>query len=194
MKQIRELKKELFEALADAGVEHDRRHQSWAKAVTAVGTQTNGYAFEGKFVKDGTVEVDIQPTVFLVMTTTGSRKYQTREYSVVLMDAEGGLTVTDVRTTSETSGWALRIREQVRALVEAKLAGETNDGDEREAIDAFLGAMDECRDHLVIVEQVIEDHLAQLPESVNWASVGDAHRLRDQLAEIVEWARARGGP
>jgi hypothetical protein len=121
--QIRELNKELLKA---AGEEHDTRFRSWAKEIISVdASKSNGYAFEGDFINEGTVEVEIKPRLYLVMTTAGSRKYQTRTYTVVAMDADGNLAATDIQTTDKTRGWALRIRDQVAALLAEMEANES---------------------------------------------------------------------
>jgi len=126
VKQVRDLSAELFDMVSEDAWP-DTRFRSWAKFVTAVDTsKVNGYAFKGEFVEDGTVEVEIKPQVFLIMTTNGSRKYQTQHYSVVTMDAVGTLALTNIYTTDEERGWALRIRDKVAALVAlvAEISGQ----------------------------------------------------------------------
>ena len=125
MKQIRELKRELFAA---AGVpKPDHRFRHWAKRVTKVDTHlSNGYAFEGDFIPDGTVEVPVEPAVYLVATVAGSRQYHTTTYHVLTMDAEGVLRATQIMTTDAKPGWALRIRDQVAALL-AEVSGQQAD-------------------------------------------------------------------
>jgi len=128
MKQIRELQKDLFEVVEAAGDKRDYRFQSWAKTIERVDqSATNGYAFVGDFVRSGTVEVEIAPRAYLVMTTAGSRQYQTATYRVVVMDAAGALAATDIVTTSATPGWALRIRDRVAELLQALQQQEAPD-------------------------------------------------------------------
>jgi hypothetical protein len=110
-KQIRELRKEL---LAASGLDLDHRFRSWAKFIDKVDeSKSNGYAFVGDFVGEGTVEVEVKPRLFLVMAESGSTKYHYAYYVVVKMNADGTLEPTDIATDGRTAGWALRIREQV---------------------------------------------------------------------------------
>lgn len=120
MKQVRKLHSELMKIVADAEGPKDTRFQSWAKVVESVDqNKTNGYAFRGEFINEGDVEIEIKPTVFLTMTTRGSRKYQTRTYNVIVMNADGTLElVTDIQTTDEERGWALRLRDPIASLLE----------------------------------------------------------------------------
>lgn len=120
-KQVREFKAELIEmACEKVGHRQDSRFNPWAKEVESVNTNcSNGYCFEGKFVNDGTVEVEARPAVYLVKTSSGSRKYQTEYYNVITMDTKGNLIATDIETDGSKRGWALRIRAQVIELLES---------------------------------------------------------------------------
>lgn len=104
--------------VAAAEVEMDSRFSSnWVKEVTGVDAkQDNGYCFVGKFINDGTVEIEKSKRVFLVAGTSGSRKHNTTEYRVVTMDADGILHKSDIHTDNDTAGWSLRIRDQIAAL------------------------------------------------------------------------------
>lgn len=118
--QIRNLYDELLQAVKehDPRRAQDFRFGSWVKAVTSVDRQgSDGYAFKGEFIPRGTIEVKAKPAVYLVMTTNGSRKYTVNHYSVVQMSADGQLTVTDIYTTNQERGWALRIRDRVWRLL-----------------------------------------------------------------------------
>lgn len=101
--------------LTVADVDRDDRFTAWAKDVTNVTAADNGYAFEGAWVSKGTVEIDRRPRLFLLATTTGSRRYQTTTYSVVILNTEGRLEATDIQTDSTEAGWALRIRKPIQA-------------------------------------------------------------------------------
>lgn len=101
--------------LTIADVERDDRFTAWAKDVTHITSADNGYAFEGAWVSKGTVEIDRRPRLFLLATTTGSRRYQTTTYSVVILNAEGRLESTDIQTDSSVGGWALRMRKPIQA-------------------------------------------------------------------------------
>ncbi len=117
MKQVRaKLWDEIFKV---SGLGHDHRWKHWIKEVAKVDTsKSDGYAFEGPFVKDGTVEIEIKPTLYLVASETGSAKYHSCDYRVVAMDAQGDLSKTEIGTDGEP-GWALRIRDQVAALLKS---------------------------------------------------------------------------
>lgn len=118
MKRILDLQETLFATVATLGDSQDRRFTAWAKEVTAVDiTKTNGYAFVGPFINRGSVEIELKPTLFIVMTCAGSMKYHTETYRVVTMDAEGHFTPTDIYTTDSKPGWALRIRDTVADLL-----------------------------------------------------------------------------
>jgi len=103
------------------GRHQDHRFRPWAKRVDAVDTNlTNGYCFVGPFIGDGTVEYEVKRTVYIVKTSEGSRKYQTEHYTVVVMDSDGNLALPGLHTTDATRGWALRLREAVKALLESQ--------------------------------------------------------------------------
>jgi hypothetical protein len=101
------------------GETRDSRFKSWAKTVGKVDAKArNGYAFSGEWINEGTTEMEIEPRVFLVHFNHGSRKYTTGEYAIVTMDADGELHATDIMTDDRERGWALRIRDQVAALLD----------------------------------------------------------------------------
>jgi hypothetical protein len=112
--KILELCDALYAAVEAKGDEKDHRFQSWCKEVTGIdSTKQDGYCFVGEFVRQGTVEVTLRPTLYLVMTQEGSMRFHHATYRLVEMDAEGNLTPTDLYTTSAKPGWALRLRERV---------------------------------------------------------------------------------
>lgn len=103
-----------------SGDEQDDRFNNWAKVVTGVEQKTdNGYDFVGRFVNRGTVEIEPKRTVYLVASTNGSRKYNTTTYRIILLDPNSGFVRTDISTDNSTPGWALRIRDQVKELLES---------------------------------------------------------------------------
>ncbi|MEB2353304.1 MAG: hypothetical protein OZ924_18080 [Burkholderiaceae bacterium] len=112
---IRNLLDELFEIHY---VKPDYRFKKWAKRITRVDTsQANGYAFAGDFIREGTVEVQPGPALYLVSITTGTAKYNSAKYLVVRQDADGTLHATDIKDDDAERGWALRIRDRVAALL-----------------------------------------------------------------------------
>jgi len=111
MKRIMDLKSALINEAKNLG-EYDYRFMSWAKNVTNVDPNgSNGYAFDGEFIPDGDVEIEIGNRLFLLMTTTGSRKYPVKHYRLVIMNTDGELVATEHSTTDAKPGWALRLRQ-----------------------------------------------------------------------------------
>lgn len=109
----------LLDELVDVAGGTDPRFGCWAKTVDAVLPQhDDGYMFAGKFVAEGTVEVQPERRLFLVMTTHGSRKRQQRHYQIIEMGADGTLRPTAIQTDGQTRGWALRLRDQVVAKLD----------------------------------------------------------------------------
>ncbi|GAB4528691.1 MAG: hypothetical protein OHK0046_47880 [Anaerolineae bacterium] len=97
-------------------LDFDGRYDAWVKLVDRVDTnKTNGYAFEGAFVPNRTVEITNENKLFIVMSRTGSRKYATNTYRVVVL-RNGRLEATDVMT--DDPSWALVIRDRVAALLD----------------------------------------------------------------------------
>ena len=103
------------------GLHQDHRFDPWAKKVKAVDAQLdNGYCFVGGFIKEGTVEYPLERTIYVVMTSQGSRNYQVKHYTVVVMDENGQFALPGLHTTGEKPGWALRLREGVQRLLADK--------------------------------------------------------------------------
>jgi len=118
-KQVRDLYDEIMAIVAAEEGAHDTRFTSWVKCVDAVNADvTNGYAFDGPFVSRGTSEIEVRPRAFLAATVRGSRQHQTTTYNVVVMDGDGALSLSPIKTTDKEKGWALRIRDQVTALLD----------------------------------------------------------------------------
>lgn len=110
---------DLYDALVEVSdvAQDDRFQGNWVKRVTGVRAgHDDGYDIEGEWVNTGTVELRRgQQQVFLVAGTTGSRKYQTTTYQVVVLTAEGTFEKPAIRTTSAKPGWVLRIRDTTNA-------------------------------------------------------------------------------
>jgi len=194
-KQIRNLQDEIMAIVEEQEGQADSRFRNWAKMVTGIDTkQSNGYCFEGDFVKDGTVEVEIKPAVFLTKTSRGSRRYPTATYNVLTMNAEGDLALTDIRTTDKTRGWALRIREQV-----ADLVAEQQEEDAAESgLAVAAQRMQEAQEHdrisrrehdlmMLGYNQALLDH-ADLP-----LRHGDERLTRESVEKIVARLREELG-
>jgi len=115
---IRNLYTEALALIAEAeGSKHDTRFKAWIKKVTAVSPKgVGGYAFVGDFVRTGTIDIE-GPIVLLAATVRGSMKYHTTTYNILILDSLNHLSITDIRTNDKEQGWALRIRDQVAALL-----------------------------------------------------------------------------
>lgn len=97
----------------------DKRHKNWIKHVTRVNAEkSNGYAFEGNFIRPGsTVELP-EGSILLYYYGDGSVKNHTIEVEVHKITLEG-LEDTGIGTSRDnrqTGGWALDIRDQVAEL------------------------------------------------------------------------------
>jgi len=126
---ILELYADIMAALAEhKGRAPDHRFRHWVRQVESVDlSKATGYAFVGDFVNEGTTEVDDGPAVYLVATVEGSRRYQVTTYDVVIRRG-AELETTDIETDNTSKGWALRIRDQVAALLD-DIAAEGERGD-----------------------------------------------------------------
>lgn len=126
-----DLKSRALEAAAQAvGQKVDYRFQSWAKFVTGVNmAKSNGYAFDGEWLNDGTVEILPVRYVVLASFAHGSRRYNTREYVAMIYDAaEDAFHLPEplIHTDDRKPGWALRIRDAVSQLLSETMAQNTD--------------------------------------------------------------------
>jgi hypothetical protein len=100
-----------------SGLEVDDRFSSWIKFVDVVNPDSPGaYMFEGPFLQAGTVEVVPERQLFIVSTTTGSRRYQTTQYVLMEKTADGKL-VKHHTEDDNKRGWSLRMRPYVDKLL-----------------------------------------------------------------------------
>ena len=109
----------LHDALwAASRLEADSRFPNWVKRIIGINEDIdNGYCFEGAFINDRTVQIELEPAVYLVAATSGSRKHQHTTYRVVFMGKTGELHLSNIETDNTDAGWALRIRDQVADLL-----------------------------------------------------------------------------
>lgn len=96
----------------------DSRFKSWTKTVTAVDrSKTNGYAFEGQFLRmDGVAELEIGSYV-LCYHEEGSRANHDPEIDVFEVTPDG---LKKVFHKVCGSTWALEVRDQIADLIEGK--------------------------------------------------------------------------
>jgi hypothetical protein len=112
---VRDLRAEVAREAALAGT------FEWCKWVDGVdATKSNTYAFPGNFIDRGTVQVKLgRPRVILACAVAGSRRYPVKHYRFLTLDAAGTLEATPIQDTDEKSGWALRVRDAVKALLDS---------------------------------------------------------------------------
>lgn len=113
-------------------LETDHRWTKWAKFVEKVDPKgKDGYAFAGPFIKDGTIEVSEEylPKLILCCAETGSAKYRNKTYAVAIMHRDGTITPTGLTTNDKTTGWALRLRDNMinRMVALSVSAGDATD-------------------------------------------------------------------
>ena len=90
----------------------------WVKKVEAVDkSQSNGYCFEGKFVRGATEGmVEIGDGFYIVCSIEGSRKNQRKEYAVYRLTGEQVDRIIGWVTGKD---WALKIRDKLAELLTA---------------------------------------------------------------------------
>jgi len=95
------------------------RHKSWMKELTSVdATKSNGYAFEGNFLKRGMkAEVKVG-TLLLQYDEIGSVKHKEAEVVVYRVEADGDCTEL-LKATGRS--WALDLRDDVAELLKRQV-------------------------------------------------------------------------
>lgn len=99
--------------------EFDHRHKNWIKEIISVdSSQSNGYAFQGNFLKAGsTVELAVG-TIVMCYYGEGSVKNYTIEVKIYRV-APDGLEDTGISTSRDnrkSGGWALDVRDKLAEL------------------------------------------------------------------------------
>lgn len=114
--QIRDFLQECFDA---SELKFDHRWRKYARFVAGIDeTKDDGYSIIGGFIGNGTSEVEIgEPKLILVAAEVGSARNRNTYYRVLTMNADGTLTLTDINENDEKKGWALRIRQPLKALL-----------------------------------------------------------------------------
>jgi hypothetical protein len=94
------------------------RYKCWAKVLTGVDTtKSNGFAFIGNFVKvNELIELPVGVYV-LAYQETGSERNKDYE-AELFITTNNGLEKTGVRVSSSQNDWALKIRDDVKTLIE----------------------------------------------------------------------------
>lgn len=111
MKQVMNL----YDALAEAaGDPQNPEYKNWAKYVDYVDPDlVGGWMFVGDFVPKGTSEVEVKPSVFIVLSTDGPPEMPRGIYRIVIMDSGGKISGTNCWTDDSTPGWSYRLRDYV---------------------------------------------------------------------------------
>lgn len=106
---INDLPDKVFKAI---GMETDHRWRKWVKWIDSIDPKgKDGYAFNGNFVQDGTIEVEIdKPRLMLAAAETGSAKYRSYTYRFAVIQPDGAIEDTGIKTGGD-KGWALRVRD-----------------------------------------------------------------------------------
>jgi hypothetical protein len=98
----------------------DRRWKQWAKALTGVDcSKSNGYAFEGQFINEGTRELPVG-TLVLYFGECGSRSRRTVDVCVTRIDPTSNTGERQVFYVDELpqNGWSLHVRDRIAKLFE----------------------------------------------------------------------------
>lgn len=102
----------------------DRFKPPWAKIVTGVDrSKTNGYAFEGKFLRRGLLAEVPVGSIILIYDVVGTWKHHKPEVDVYQVTETGDLKLV---LSDEGWDWALSIRDDVADLLDAQKQA-TND-------------------------------------------------------------------
>lgn len=112
------LKTELLRA---SEIQIDHRFKNWAKIIDSVDTsKRDGYMYNGRYINDGTIELEPRRYVILCAAQSGSRAYNYYQYQVLILHPNGEIEKTDVEDDEKQNGrgWALRLRDGVIALLE----------------------------------------------------------------------------
>lgn len=143
---------------AAVGFKPDTRFSTWVKWVNTVdSTESTGYAFIGDFIKDGTIEVKTKkPRLILCCGAVGSRANHIEHYYVVRFDPDETLQPTELETTSQTKGWAIRLRDPMLALLK-----ELDQTPPQPVIEIVPTALE--------TDPIIGDHVLYLKERINTA-------------------------
>ena len=56
-----------------------------------------------------------------------------------------------------------------------------------EALSAFIGKIAEAKEKIEALGDFVENHMGYSPDEVNWAHVGDAGHVLEQLDEILNF-------
>jgi hypothetical protein len=57
------------------------------------------------------------------------------------------------------------------------------------ALDKFVTTVAECHKIVDSLQKALDNHLDTNPDTLNWANVGDAQRLLNDLREIQEYVK-----
>ena len=149
-----------------SGLEIDNRFTSWMKWIDSVDTtKSNGYALVGDFINNRTIEITPadKPRLILAMAVSGSRNYNHKYFAVMQLNPDGSLENTGIETdTCDDYSWALRIRDDVAALID-EIAGGTSmsvpEQVSREIVDALAPQVGISDDGIAIVAAILAKYI-----------------------------------
>jgi hypothetical protein len=58
------------------------------------------------------------------------------------------------------------------------------------ALDKFVTTIVECQKIVSDLQKAVDNHLDTNPDTLNWANVGDAQRLLEDLREVQEYVKS----
>lgn len=107
----------MAKVITEVPVVGDSRYKSWVKTLTGVDqSKTNGYAFEGSFLRAGRkAELEVGSYI-LTYGERGSRAHHTPEVEALRVEADGSL---ETLLSVQSDSWALDLRDDAAALFAA---------------------------------------------------------------------------
>lgn len=109
---------EFYNLFEKAKIKYDTRFKYWAKYIDSIDTsKPNGYCFEGDFLRKGTNEISSDsPQLVLLAAEVGSRGNHSYHYQVIRIETDDTISVpSELYDKGDESGWALRLRDKVKA-------------------------------------------------------------------------------
>ena len=103
-------------------LDKDSKFKPWAKFVTFIDhSKSNGYAFSGDLIKDGTIEIEFpenKPKIIMACARYGSRRGAKNYYQFFVLQPNGQIEVTDIKDDDGVNGWAIRVKPLAQKLID----------------------------------------------------------------------------